>query len=1048
MKRRLLAFVTILCLMVGVGTVLHTQKASALADGACPQVDQNDQCVVLLVNLTGKNIPASGITVTVKRQQAYGTDDNFALNGVSNWPTSGTVNGHSVDKQPVQDWTEKNKLSDTEYTSYFGIDGTQSTGGTCAGGTSKSGFFSITVSGAATGTSNYASICNPGIASDGAFVKTVSVPVVTAANPGTNGGISGAAGYYNSITQQGGNCSTSSILSISGGPKNINREETLVDGSGNYQSPLDIPAGSGYTVSLSCFDGSTPIPNHYTDSQTKVTITAGKSTAVDFKDTGLTSEGGGQVTPPTPGDTGPELSGCDALTNPLNWILCPVIGILDDMADTVDGWITQDLTVNTNPIFCSSSGADCTAGTDNAKTSNAYYKAWSSFRNLALGLMAIAGLIIVIAQALGVEILDAYTIRKMLPRLLIAAVGITLSWPLMLFLVNLSNDLGYGVRNLIAAPFKDIGDSINLGFGGGALGKPGAILENFFFGTAGIAVATLGALAVGFGVIMSLAGTAVLAVLVAIVVLTLRQVVIILLILVAPLAILAYILPNTQRAYKFWWESFSKALLMFPMIAGMIAVGRVFSAVTLNSETSILGKVIGFLAYFAPYFMIPFTFRFAGGIMSQAGNLVNSRASGGFNGLRNYRANQLKKRGAHYAEKFKTGDFSNPIPPTPFKNLNRIANKTVGAVNSVGLHANAGLIRGGLGFGKRGRTRAEAQLMEGATAAGKEEPMQANATINAFNRLMVLTAKHHGDQAKAEAELRDWYASDKNEYNREFKGQELEDKLADAKARMSNAGGYTAGRAVAAYLNMGRDGTAIRDVEDMGSIGAWVSEGSESTAYNLISQVGSDSKRGGRSELSPSQDHRAALVGAAMGKYQGRVVANYDTIIDRATMSGAGSETGLSVLSGAPSRVVRGNVEHASRILERYEDPSDSTVSFEDAAQAAAVLVDLQTNAEMGYGKTDNKIAFQTAMASEGRVSLLDRFLKQTSPTGKTVPAEGPRTSSGVYPSAPEEQSVQAHVNRLVGDKYKNMTPDQMALMSDAERRAVEERQQQQDQQQ
>jgi hypothetical protein len=78
--------------------------------------------------------------------------------------------------------------------------------------------------------------------------------------------------------------------------------------------------------------------------------------------------------------------------------------------------------------------------------------------------MVIAGLVVVIAQALGTELLDAYTLRKVLPRILIAAVGITLSWQLMEFFVTLTNDLGYGVRHLTSAPFGHLGgDSLNLG---------------------------------------------------------------------------------------------------------------------------------------------------------------------------------------------------------------------------------------------------------------------------------------------------------------------------------------------------------------------------------------------------------------------------------------------------------------------------------------------------------------------------------------------------------------------------------------------------------
>jgi hypothetical protein len=338
----------------------------------------------------------------------------------------------------------------------------------------------------------------------------------------------------------------------------------------------------------------------------------------------------------TPSGSGTPPLSCDgSLTSSLSWFLCPVIDLMTHAVDVIDGWITSQLDINTNQIFCTTS--NCKQSDQN--TSNDYYNAWSSFRNIALGIMVIAGLIIVIAQALGMEILDAYTLRKALPRLLIAAIGITLSWPLMSFMVNLSNDLGIGIRHLIYVPFSGLKDQVGLGFGGGVDGG----VENFVTGLIGSAVA-LGATIAMLPIIFSLLGTATLAVLIALVVLLLRQVAIILLILVAPVAIVLYILPNTQKAYQIWWDSFSKALLMFPLIAGFIAAGRVFSSVALASP-DVLHQIIGFAAYFAPYFLIPVTFRLAGGAIRQIGGFVNDRSRGGFDRLRQGRANSMKQIG-------------------------------------------------------------------------------------------------------------------------------------------------------------------------------------------------------------------------------------------------------------------------------------------------------------------------------------------------------------------------------------------------------------------
>ena len=718
--------------------------------------------------------------------------------------------------------------------------------------------------------------------------------------------------------------------------------------------------------------------------------------------------------------------------NPLNWLMCGLIEGLSGIIGVLDPAITSQLAAGTNgsstdqpnAIFCTG-GASCTA----------YQSVWASFRDIALGLMVIVGLVLLIAQAIGSEAIDAYTVRKALPRLLVAAIGISLSWPLMEFVITLSNDLGYGVRHLIEGTFAQ-------GFHTSSIGVDPFTFGSALLGNAGLAV---------FGPvgILTLAGTAALSLLVAWVTLILRQVVIIMLIIASPIAIIAYVLPNTNRVYKLWSDTFIRTLLMFPMIAGMIALGHAFALVSNTDTSNSFSQAIAFIAYFAPYFMIPMTFRYAGGAMSALGGFVNNAAQPLQQGLSRARANNMKKRGEMYNQKFRTGGFK-PIIPSRFQRANRLNRGLVNVTNSAGRRFNAGLIRGGLGLGARGETALEESLMEGAEHAAQEAPMKENATINGFNRLMVLMAKHGGDENAAMAELRTWYGSDRNEYNRAFEGHDLEEKLTDAQARLRNVGGYNAGRAVAAYLAMGRDGTAIRDVRDSGEIAAWVSEGSTATAYNLLSQVASDSKRVGRSELSPSQDHKAALVGATVAAHKGETVANFDHVIDGATMSGAGGEGAYTVMMNSPSRVVRGNVEHAMDIIRRYNaDPS--SVDFKDAAQAATVISDLQAN--VNYAKADNKITLNEAMAVGNRQQELETFLKSTPVTitddhGNRVGALRSGAATTVVDDFGNEVRAASTgedvVSEYKGGPPRNMTEEQRHEIA---RRAQEQAEQQNNQQ-
>lgn len=349
---------------------------------------------------------------------------------------------------------------------------------------------------------------------------------------------------------------------------------------------------------------------------------------------------------------------CNVGLNPLNWLLCGAVKGMVNIVGQLDNLINSLLSVGSDgnsddpsQIFGSNSnGKYSIQSAQSEDSSRGYYKAWATMRNIALGLMAIIGLIIIISQALGTELLDAYTIKKALPRFIIAALAIALSWQLLQFMVTLTNQLGFGIRYLMFEPFVSGGFNADLALGGGE--------------TVAVSLISAGAIAaLGIFGLLSFAATAALAVFVAFLILVLRQIIIIILIIFAPIAIAAYVLPNTNKFYKIWWESLEKALLMFPLIAAMIAAGRIFSAVALSGpDDTPIQELIGFAAYFAPYFAIPFALKFAGGALATIGGFANNANRGAFDRLKNYRGNQVKQRTANAGERARTGNTFKRAP--------------------------------------------------------------------------------------------------------------------------------------------------------------------------------------------------------------------------------------------------------------------------------------------------------------------------------------------------------------------------------------------------
>ncbi len=316
-----------------------------------------------------------------------------------------------------------------------------------------------------------------------------------------------------------------------------------------------------------------------------------------------------------------------------NWVICPLIFLIQKATGLMDKFFISTLTVDVKPIF------DTTT-----KSGQAYYTAWNSFRVLATALIIVAGLVMVMSQALGFDFLDAYTIRKVLPRLVVAIIGISLSWPLMKFTVEFFNILGVDIRNIIYAPFQGVSNGIQVGQG----------------------VAAYIGIAIGWGTItalglLSFVGTALLAMLVAFFILVFRQLAIVVLVILAPVAIACYILPNTEKVWKLWKDNFLGFMLMFPIVSAFIAAGHVIAAVAFSDSasgsttgSSIIAGFIGLAALIGSYFSLVFAARLATGLVGTLAGFVNDRGKGGFDRLKKYRAGRQEQRMGYYKDKYGT----------------------------------------------------------------------------------------------------------------------------------------------------------------------------------------------------------------------------------------------------------------------------------------------------------------------------------------------------------------------------------------------------------
>lgn len=309
---------------------------------------------------------------------------------------------------------------------------------------------------------------------------------------------------------------------------------------------------------------------------------------------------------------------------PMRWLACSVLQAVSGVADFLFDMIESMLYTPVSEIF-----ADQT-----------YQDTISKFRLLSMALIFIAGLIMVIAQATGSDIVDAYTIRKVLPKLGVAIVGIAIAVPIMKFAVTLVNDIGLGMGNLVTTltPRAMAGEVVQ---GNAAIGGVLGVLSL-------IAVGLGGALVMG-PAIVTYAVVAMVALLVAFLTLAMRQLVIVTLVLLAPLAIATSVLPGTDKFWKFWRTTFITTLMMFPIIVLFLKSGifmaDIFGKMGNSSQNGLYG-LIAAIIFIVPYFMLPIAFKMAGGLVGNIFGMVNDRSKGLFDRMRNWRANGRKQKTA------------------------------------------------------------------------------------------------------------------------------------------------------------------------------------------------------------------------------------------------------------------------------------------------------------------------------------------------------------------------------------------------------------------
>lgn len=278
---------------------------------------------------------------------------------------------------------------------------------------------------------------------------------------------------------------------------------------------------------------------------------------------------------------------CATELGQLSWRLCPETEKASNAADWIYEKIEEILVIN--PIA--------------AKDGEPVYEIWKYCRDITNIVFVIFLLVITYSQITGMGI-NNYGIKKALPKLIIAVVLVNLSFIICSLAVDVSNIVGINIRGL----FTGIESAI--AGGGQTIEELSATYSEYYSALAGVTSGglVLSAIAIESGTIWMLIPTviaALLSVVIGLITVAMRQALVVLLVMVAPLALIAYILPNTDDLFKRWKKLFIKMLVFFPMMSLLFGASNLAGWAIIRGAsdgfTILLGKAVQFFPLFLSF---------------------------------------------------------------------------------------------------------------------------------------------------------------------------------------------------------------------------------------------------------------------------------------------------------------------------------------------------------------------------------------------------------------------------------------------------------------
>lgn len=303
----------------------------------------------------------------------------------------------------------------------------------------------------------------------------------------------------------------------------------------------------------------------------------------------------------------------------LGWLICPGVGVL---ANIIDGaYNILDILLRVDPIP--------------DDPNSPIHVVWDYARGITNLIFVIFFLVIIFSHLTGIGI-NNYGIKRMLPRLVVAAILINLSYTICTLAVDLSNILGIALRNVF----------LNIQTAAIANGTINEYVSGV--STAGIVATILGVGTIGTATALTFGGSVfgliwllipiilsgAIAIISAIITMAARQALIFLLVMIAPLAFVCYLLPNTEKWFNSWYKLFSRMIFFYPIFSVLYGASQLAGFITISSATNWIGVILGIAIQVLPlFFSIPLL-RMSGTILGGIDGFIRRTTDPAANALR------------------------------------------------------------------------------------------------------------------------------------------------------------------------------------------------------------------------------------------------------------------------------------------------------------------------------------------------------------------------------------------------------------------------------